>query len=1065
LAVYLSVKANIKLSLFVQIQKKHTMNSFKFIILLFVFSIFTDFLQAQQASKNSWKKLVREAEELEKLGDLLSSAAKFEEAYNLKKEPKYAFKAGKNYMESRSYAKAVKCLEPIKDDNNNQGYEKPGYLYASALKQSGQYTDARIAFESFKSSYKGSDKEKMFEMAEAEIQGCTYALRGSEITNKDVQIQHLDLYVNSEKTEFAPIPFENNILYFSSTISGVSKIYRTQKNRQGTWMTRQVPTIFTGKMTKNHFGNGSFTPDGKRFFFTQCDLIEGGKSMCEIYLLYFTPGANPTDGAWAGPVKLPDHINLAGFNATHPNITIVEDKEVLYFSSDREGGVGGMDIWYSTRNLSDDIVAFNIPKNLGLNVNTVGNEVSPHYNYPSRSLYFSSNGKVSTGGFDIYRSIGEKMEWTVGENIGFPLNSSADDLFYVVSEAHGGGYFISNRLFGKEKQATTNDDIFYYSEVKRQLLVKGAVYDEKDPSKTALKNVTVKFYDWDGIKKTIAFEQRYPLANEYKFTLPADKDYKMEVICDGYQIYNADISTKGVKSMETRLKDIALKTAEVIAAVEPVEIVPKNSTKENPYTLPETPPIDPKTGKPYAEGTDVYNEFMKMNEIAKAADDRKVYYENGVLVPLKKDVVVAEVDPKFVIVPEKYNNKDSVFTLPKTVPIDPKTGKPYSPDSDVYKAFVEANKVALQADDRKVYWDNGTLTAFKAPVVEPEIDPRYVVVPEIYNSKENPYTLPAKIPTDPKTSKPYTAGSPVVKAFVLADSIAKKADARKVYWDNGTLTAVEKDIAVVKIDSPKVEQPDPRYVITPKEYNSKENSYSLPTEVPIDPATGKPFAPGTKGYEEFMKADEIAKTADGRKVYWDNDVLTAVPMPEPDPRYVVVPAEYNSYEKPYKLPKVVPNNPKTGAPYLAGTPVYKAFEVAVAVAKESPERKVYWEGEQLKAFIPLDTTPAIATTGQSFKVQVAAMKNLNVSTYQPLSMGDLAEYTVMYEKIQDGITRVVLVPKAKNEDGTFGFKNKEDALRALKTVIEQTRFKSSFVGIYEGDKRLDGLIRLDNQPK
>jgi hypothetical protein len=71
----------------------------------------------------------------------------------------------------------------------------------------------------------------------------------------------------------------------------------------------------------------------------------------------------------------------------------------------------------------------------------------------------------------------------------------------------------------------------------------------------------------------------------------------------------------------------------------------------------------------------------------------------------------------------------------------------------------------------------------------------------------------------------------------------------------------------------------------------------------------------------------------------------------------------------------------------------------------------------------------------------------------------------MYEKIQDGITRVVVVPKAKNEDGTFGFKNKEDALQALKIVIEQTRFKSSFVGIYEGDMRLDGLIRLDNQPK
>jgi hypothetical protein len=628
---------------------------------------------------------------------------------------------------------------------------------------------------------------------------------------------------------------------------------------------------------------------------------------------------------------------------------------------------------------------------------------------------------------------------------------------------------ISNRLFGKEKQSTTNDDIFYYSEVKRNLLVKGAVYSEKDPTKTALKDVTVKFYDFDGSKKTIVFDQKYPLASEYKFTLAADKDYIMEVICEGYQIYSTDISTKGIKAVETRKKDVALKPVEEIVAVaEPVVIVPKNSTKENPYQVPVTPPIDPKTGKPYAEGTEGYKAFMEADKIAKLADDRKVYIENGEIKPVIKEVIAVvepKIDPKFAVVPETYNSKDNTFTLPKTVPIDPKTGKPYTADSDVYKAFEEANKIALQADDRKVYWDNGKLMPGKAKVVEPEIDPRFVVVPEQYNSKENPYSLPSKVPTDPKTGKPFVAGSPVIKFYAVADSVAKKADARKVYWNNGILAAVEKEIAVVSVDSPKVDAPDPRYVVVPKDYNSKENTFTVPTTVPIDPATGKPYAPGTKGYDEFMKADKIAKTADDRKVYWNGDELVAYNKPEPDPRYVVVPAEYNSSDNPFKLAKVVPNDPKTGKPYLAGSSVYQAFENANAVAKESPERKVYWDGDKLVAFIPIDTTPAIALTGQSFKVQVAAMKNLNTAKYQVLSSGDLSEYTVMYEKIQDGITRVVVVPKAKNEDNTFGFKNKEDALRALKSVIDLTNFKSSFVGIYEGDKRLDGLIRLDNQPK
>ena len=1004
-------------------------------------------VEAQDGPKKNWKKLVKDAEEYEKLGDIFRSAQNYEEAFSLKKDKKeLSYKAGKNYMESRHYAKAVKCLEPVQNDNNVSAFNKPGFTYASALKQSGQFAEARIAFESFISTYEGSDKEKMREMAENEILGCTYALRGTEITNQDISVQLLDFNVNTDRTEFAPIPFTDNVLYFSSTVSGVSKIYRTQKNRQGTWMTRQVPTIFTGKMVKPHFGNGSFTPDGKRFFFTQCDLIVGGKPMCEIYLMY------EEKGNWSEPIRLPDEINLKGVNTTHPQVVIIEDKEVLYFASDREGGVGGMDIWYSSRNLTDGGTDFTIPKNLGQNVNTPGEEVSPHYNYPNKTLFFSSNGKVSTGGYDVYKSVGEKMEWAESVNIGFPLNSSADDLFFVVSESHGGGYLISNRLSGKEKQSTINDDIFYYAEIKRQLLVKGAVFSEKDPTKTPLKDINVKFYEWDGSNKKIVHELNLPLANEYKVILAPDKEFKMEVIGKGYQLYSADISTKGVKTTETRIKDIALKMAEE----EPVVMVPANTSKDNPFVVPLTVPNDPKTGKPYAEGTAGYKAFQEADKIAKEADDRKVYWENGVLKAYKEP----KVEPRFVIVPEEYNGKDKPYTLPKTVPNDPKTGKPYAATSDVYKAFTEANKVAIQADDRKVYWDNGKLTPFKAP----EIDPRFVIVPEKYNSKDNPYTLPTKIPTDPKTAKPYAAGSAVVKAYVQADSVAKKADARKVYWDNGKLTAVEKVIAVV--DSQNiVPEPDYRFVITPKEYNSKENTFVLPKTVPIDPKTGKPYAPGTKGYEEFMKADKIAKTADGRKVYWDGETLKAYNEPQPDPRYVIVPAKHNSSDNAYKLPKVVPNDPKTGKPFLAGTPVYKAFEAAAAVAKNSPERKVYWEGEQLIAFVPIDTTPALALTGQSFKVQVAAMKSLNPAKYQELSAGDLSEYTVNYEKIQDGITRVVVVPKAKNEDGTYGFKNKEDALRALKSVIDLTNFKTSFVGIYEGDKRLDGLIRLDNQPK
>jgi hypothetical protein len=237
----------------------------------------------------------------------------------------------------------------------------------------------------------------------------------------------------------------------------------------------------------------------------------------------------------------------------------------------------------------------------------------------------------------------------------------------------------------------------------------------------------------------------------------------------------------------------------------------------------------------------------------------------------------------------------------------------------------------------------------------------------------------------------------------------------------------------------------------------------LPITVPNDPENGKAYLAGTPVYKAFTDANTIAEKADNRKVYWDNGVLKPYLEPQIEPKFVIVPPQYNSIDNTYRLPKVIPNDPKTKKPYLKGTPIYKAYEDALAVANKSSNGNVFWDNDIL-AFVP-DNTPVTAPQGQSFKVQVAAMKNLNTAKYEELTVGELADYKVMYEKIQNEITRVVIVPNSKNEDGTYGFKNKEDALKALKLVLEGSTFKSAFVGMYEGDKRLDGLIRLDNQNK
>jgi hypothetical protein len=353
----------------------------------------------------------------------------------------------------------------------------------------------------------------------------------------------------------------------------------------------------------------------------------------------------------------------------------------------------------------------------------------------------------------------------------------------------------------------------------------------------------------------------FAVANEYKFVLEANKDFVMEVNAGGFQTFTTNISTKGIESQETRVKDIVMRLLEDAVRIDPRHIVvpAKHNSEELAYQLPEVAPTDPKTGSPYAEGTDVYKAFVDAKAIAEKSDNRFVYWKDGELTPYNKEVVAIS---------------------------NPKVDSPK----------VEEPKVE-----------------------EPKVDPRFLVVPEKYNSEENAYTLPKTAPTDPKTGKPYAAGTPVYEAYVAAQKVAKDADDGKVYWNNDELTAYKAPIAEVK-----------------------------PEEIPKEPNINK--------------------------VYKDSGEVA--------------------------LPK-----------------------------------------------------------GTAYKIQVAAVRKFRDYKYGELQDGELKSYKLVFEPIEGDITRVLIIPKEKNEDGSEGFKSKADALNVLLYVVDHTRFKTAFVGKYEDDKRVGGSIR------
>ncbi|MCP4438682.1 MAG: outer membrane peptidoglycan-associated protein [Aureispira sp.] len=552
----------------------------------------------------SWKKRAKEAEALEAKGNFHGAAVFYEQVYAEKSDkPEYIYKAGNCYFLMRDYSNAVKCLGAVK--NQNEEYDKPGFKFGVALKQNKQPAKAKVALKAFINSYNGEDKAALKRIVDAEIQGCDFALKEKELTNTAITLKFLDKYINSERTEFSPVALANDMLYFSSTVNGAAEIYSVQRQSGDKWSKREQVKI--KNLEKAHAGNPTLTPDGERMYFTQCGLSEDMKPLCQIYVM--TKEGN----GWSEAIKLPAYINVEGANTTHPFVTVVDDKEILYFSSNREDGKGGADLWYTTRAIgSRGELNFTLPKNLGQNINTAGDEITPFYHKDLGELFFSSNGRANVGGFDIFKSKGGRSIWELAENLGFPINSAADDMYYSISEEHGGGYLVSNRLFYPENTATTDDDIFYFGENRVIVTIKGMITASDAPD-VPLAGASVKLFELIDDGEELVEDKTVEDGN-YKFVLEPQKQYLVEIAKPdaNYLIASYEINTNKFSKSEVVKKNIELKKGEeeIVAAA--------NTPNEEEETVATNGPDEEETT--YEEEETTYEEETTEEETVATAD-------------------------------------------------------------------------------------------------------------------------------------------------------------------------------------------------------------------------------------------------------------------------------------------------------------------------------------------------------------------------------------------------------------------------------------------------------------
>lgn len=594
---------------------KHTIYS---LLVIMIISL-SSFAQVQDPSTEpNYRKRIIMADEFLQKGDFINAAVFYSSVFNEKpKRLDIAEKAGDAFYVVQDYANAAKMYKALKYDRG--GYPKAPYLYALSLKQLADYQNAMVEFKDFIKKYKEADAKDMQRKATLELQGCELAVAfANSDRSVDVLIENLGNVINSEADDFAPIPIIENLMYFSSLRNGKAQIYRSEKGITD-WENPQSPPFFKG-MERPHFGEGTFTPDRKTFYFTQCGSDASELIDCELYMM------QRINNKWTEPIRLPDYINESGATSRMPFVTQIEDKDVLYFVSDRTGGVGGLDIWYVVVEGSQTNINFSAPINAGIEINTPDDEVSPFYDSDEGVMYFSSNGYPGFGRLDVFRSVGGFNNWQKPENIGPPINSGADDNYYILDKNKRYGYFVSNRLVGTGKEHTSDDDIFYFQIMTEAIAgaIRGNI-EEFGNNFNLLDQVEVRLLTVDANGFESLVETKIFDNGVYYFRISPKQKYKIEASKKGYEMTFFEFETGSFAGDFEYTQDISLKRKDGVVSNNSTQIVETEPTAVPPIkpNMSDIPPTKPENS---VNNNDEGEKIIRFDELTEVEKKEKLFF-------------------------------------------------------------------------------------------------------------------------------------------------------------------------------------------------------------------------------------------------------------------------------------------------------------------------------------------------------------------------------------------------------------------------------------------------------
>jgi len=481
-------------------------------------------------------------------------------------------------------ARAIEIFEELSKKFKNPYYD---YSLGKAYQVNYRFDEAIAVLEGLVAKLADSKKKEDKIIVKDAQHGINFCKNGKELTANKVfaDIKNIGGPVNSADMEYVPvITTDESVMYFTyrgeKSVGGkqpyyakpdtdgdaadgyfyAEDIYYADKNADGSYA---APKPIESLNTKGFDAAIGMSPDGQTMFtFNSSGSDSGDIFVCKL-----------KGDKWDQPVRLNTNINTDGY--WEGSCSISADGKYLYFSSERPGGLGGRDIYVSEMVNGD----WGPAVNLGPKINTIYNDDAPFIHPDGITLFFSSEGHMSIGGYDIMFTIKKDNEWAEPKSMGIPLNTTEDDSYYVINSNGDRGYFSSNRA-----GAGGLGDFDIYSVTPGILgekpviaLLKGVVYGDDKPIEAKLE-----------VTRTAKNENIGPYhsnmsTGKYLMALSPGSMYHLKVSADGFNTVEEDLDLASLTTYMEKTKDFNLYSAGMAGKIKPKETM-VDSTKKVPET-------------------------------------------------------------------------------------------------------------------------------------------------------------------------------------------------------------------------------------------------------------------------------------------------------------------------------------------------------------------------------------------------------------------------------------------------------------------------------------------------